>query len=131
MGYPRKNFPCNNNDAAAVAALWTDDAVFVTDKGPVYGKEGVQKQYKGALTSNYLSTRDPKTTQILMMGDKPVIAVNGEWSQTIQPKDGAPIQLKGYWSALDVLEGGLCKVHWVTYNVTQPPHNVEPVAATK
>jgi ketosteroid isomerase-like protein len=35
----------NNNDAAAVAALFTDDAVFVTDTGLLYGRQAVEKQY--------------------------------------------------------------------------------------
>jgi hypothetical protein len=33
------------NDAAAVAALFTEDGVFVTDTGPVNGRQAIEKWY--------------------------------------------------------------------------------------
>ena len=38
----------NNNDATAVAALFTDDAVLIEDTGPVYGRQAIEKHYKDA-----------------------------------------------------------------------------------
>src|SRR5258708_36113015 len=35
----------NNNDAAALIAIFTQDAVIVTNKGPIYGREAIEKMY--------------------------------------------------------------------------------------
>ena len=33
----------NNNDAVAVAALFAEDAVLVTNEGPSYGRQAIEK----------------------------------------------------------------------------------------
>ena len=56
----------NNNDAAALAALLKEDAVFVTNTGPVYGdrpsRNGLQTTYRNGATA----TSSPRVIKILL-----------------------------------------------------------------
>ena len=113
----------NNNDPAAIAALFTEDAVFLTDTGPLYGPQAVEKQYaewfKGWHHSNHISKRDPNTTHIIGTADN--IALSAEWSETDQAQGEQPFQLKGYWLAIDTRVGDAWKIRMLTYNVTPAP----------
>ena len=50
------------NDVAALAAFFTEDAANVTNKGPIYGREAIEKRYadlfKQFHVSNHLNTVD-------------------------------------------------------------------------
>ena len=52
----------NNNDAAAVATFFTEDAVIMTDTGPVYGRKAVENSFVDLFqkwrVSNYIGKRD-------------------------------------------------------------------------
>ena len=122
----------NNNDAAAVAAFFTEDAVQVTPEGPIYGREAIEKQFADLFTQIHVSEHINKT-------DRPPHAIgtagnevwrNGEWSFTLQGKSGGPIQLKGYWSAINVREGDGWKIRMLTYNVTPAPAVTPPPTAS-
>jgi uncharacterized protein (TIGR02246 family) len=110
----------NNHDAVAVAALYTEDAVFVTDTGPLYGRKAIEKHYAGVFKAwhpkNHTSKKDPTSPRIVGTADN--IASNGEWSETGQVETGDPIHIKGYWSAIDTLEGDDWKIRMLTYNIT-------------
>jgi uncharacterized protein (TIGR02246 family) len=76
----------NNNDAAAVAALFTEDAIFVTDTGLLYGRQAVEKQYtewfKGWHHGNHVGKTDPNSIRFL--GTTNYATLSGEWSETNQ-----------------------------------------------
>jgi len=113
----------NNNDAAALAALYMEDAVEVTDTGPIYGREAIEKHFadvfKQVHVTNHLGEGDQYSPHIIGPGNE--IWANGEWSLTFQGKSGGPIQAKGYWSAIDTREGDTWKIRMLTWNVTPPP----------
>ncbi len=52
----------NNNDAAALAALYAEDAAIVTDTGPIYGRDAIEKHFvdlfKQVHFSNHISKAD-------------------------------------------------------------------------
>ena len=54
----------NNNDAAAAAALFTEDGVFVAPQGPIYGRQAIQKYYANLFKrfhySNFINKTDQK-----------------------------------------------------------------------
>jgi uncharacterized protein (TIGR02246 family) len=113
----------NNNDAAAYAALRTEDTIFVTEAGPLYGRQAVEKQvagwFKGAHVSNHVDKVDPNSFRVIGTADK--IASNGEWSETLEPPNGKPFQLKGYYLAICTREGDAWKIWMSAYNRTPPP----------
>jgi ketosteroid isomerase-like protein len=114
----------DNNDAAAVAAIFTKDAVLVSPEGPVYGREGIEKLYVNLFQkwhfSNYIAKVDQNSPHIIGTAGNEEWN-NGEWSATIQGHNFRPIQIKGYWSAIYALEGGVWKKRMLTVNVTPPP----------
>ena len=103
----------NNYDAAAVAACYADDAVTVTNNGPVYGQQDIEKYYEGLFQnvhiSNYLAKADPVgeyAKEWLTMRCGPT--ENGV--RLFQVKGADPVELTGYWSAIKVLEGDTSKI---------------------
>jgi ketosteroid isomerase-like protein len=114
----------NNGDAAAVAALYTKDAVQMTPQGPVYGREAIKKLFTGMFQqghfSNHLNKDDQGSPHMIGTAGNEVWRT-GEWSFTLQGKSGGPLQLKGYWGAVNVREGDTWKIRMLTFNVSPPP----------
>jgi ketosteroid isomerase-like protein len=114
----------NNNDAAALAALFTKDAVLVNNTGPIYGREAIEKQYadlfKQMHFSNHIATPDRYSPHIIgTTGNE--LWWNGEYSVTIQGQTGGPIQAKGYWTSIVVREGDVWKDRMQIWNAAPPP----------
>jgi ketosteroid isomerase-like protein len=111
----------NNNDAAAVAAVFTENAVIVTDSGPIYGRGAIEKWAADLFKQIHFSNHSAKDDQVSPHAIGNELWCNGEWSQTIQGKDWGPIQQKGYYSAIDSREGDAWKLRMLTFNITPPP----------
>jgi ketosteroid isomerase-like protein len=114
----------NNNDAAALAALYTADAVIVTDHGPIYGRDALEKHFadlfKAIHISKHIGKADQYSPHIIGTAGNEMWA-NGEWSATLQGHDSGPIDVKGYWSAIKVREGDVLKTRMATWNITLEP----------
>ena len=113
----------NNNDAAAVGELFAENGVFVTDGGPFYGPEAIEKffvdVFKEWRFSNHLIKTAPNSHRIIVTAEN--IAFNGEWSQTLQGQSGGPLERKGYWGAIDTRQGNDWNILMLTVNVTPAP----------
>jgi ketosteroid isomerase-like protein len=111
----------NNGDAASMAALYTVDAVLVTDAGPIYGREAIEKHYANLFQRihfiNHLSKADENSPHIVGTAGNETWS-NGKWSQTIKGQNFGPIQLKGYWSSITVREGDTWKKRLDIWNIT-------------
>ena len=113
----------NNNDAAAVAATYTEDAVLVTDLGLVFGREAIEKYhadlFKQVHISNQFGKSDEYSPHIIGTAGNELWS-NGEWSLTYQVNGGGsgPIKLKGFWSNIYVRDGDAWKTRMGMSNVT-------------
>ena len=117
------NLAQNNNDAAAVAAFFTRDGVFVTLEGPIIGRQAIQKWYteawqqSGMLFTNYVTKFDGNGFHLIGTADNELWAT-GESSQTGQGKNGEPIPVKNHWLCIFVREGDDWKIRACAYNMT-------------
>jgi uncharacterized protein (TIGR02246 family) len=104
-------------DAAGVAALYSEDVIFLTDDGPLLGRAAVEKAAASLLK---VLTPDPaKLDQVVMIGDA-VRLRTGTWSGVIQSSNG-PLHVKGNWTTTDVRDGNTWKIRMETDNTTGPP----------
>ena len=110
----------NNNDAAAIAALFTRDAVFVTPEGPITGRQAIQKWH-----TDLYQWWHPKDRITKLDGPVHLIGTAGnelwatvEWSETGQGKNGEPLPIKGYKLLVFVREGDDWKIRLDAWNTT-------------
>jgi ketosteroid isomerase-like protein len=116
--------PFINGDAAALAALYTEDAIEVTDQGPIHGREAIEKHYADLFQkvhfTNKVTTLDQDSPHVIGTTGNEVWETVA-WSATIQGQKGEPIQIKGYASSIAVREGGVWRKRLLTWNVTPAP----------
>jgi ketosteroid isomerase-like protein len=114
----------NSNDAAALAVLFTENAVEVTNVGPIYSRQALQKHWTDMFHhvhfSNHINTVDQYSPHIIGTAGNEMWA-NGEYSMTVQGENFGPVEQKGYWSIILVREGDAWKTRMQTWNITPAP----------
>jgi ketosteroid isomerase-like protein len=114
----------NSGDAAALATLYMEDALLLTNTGPIYGRESIEKHFAEVFQkvhfSKHLDERDQSSPHIIGTTGNESWS-NGKWSLTYQVKDGNPVELTGYWLEVYLLEDGTWKKRVDAWNVTPAP----------
>ena len=109
----------NRNDAAAVAALYTEDAVFETPNGTFNGRLAIEeenaKHYFEERHSNNLVTM---VDQVIAVGDE--IRVTGTWSDIFE--EIGTIHADGTYSWVLVHEDDAWRIRSSTFDITNERH---------
>ena len=88
----------NRNDATAIAALCTEDAVQIGPEGPICGRLAIEKKYVDIFRESHPANIVCSVDQVGVLGD--VSWNSGAWSCTVEGENG-PVPNSGY--RLDVL----------------------------
>lgn len=112
-----------SNDAASIAALYTDDAVVVShDAGPIYGRDAIQKHlaeiFKNIHFIKHVSQPEQNSPHLISGNE---FWSTGEFDQTFQVENGTPLRIKGHYLNILVREGNVFNYKVDTYNFTGPP----------
>jgi len=112
----------DKNDAAAVAANFTDNGTLVTPDGPIFGRESIEKYYVGVFKqvqlSDNLAPVDDDSPHIIGTAGNQMWAT-GKYSLTVKGQNFGPVATKGYWSV--IREGDDWKIRMLTFNSTPSP----------
>ena len=77
----------NKNDAAALAAFFTEEAVYVTDRGPICGRDAIEKYFTDLFQnvdfSSHIANADQDSPHIVGTAGNEMWAT-GSWSLTHQ-----------------------------------------------
>jgi ketosteroid isomerase-like protein len=124
----------NANEASAVAAVYTDDAIYLPDTGPINGREAIQKAFVDLFQkvhfSNNLTIVDENSPHI-MGKDGNEIWSTGAWSATLKGENWGPVPIKGFWSVIHRRQGDDLKIVVLTGNVTPAPAATPSPTAVK
>ena len=111
----------NNNDAAAIAAYYTSNAVLVTPEGPIQGREAIQKWYADLFErlhpKNGATRKESMILHVIGAAGNEAWTT-GDFSVTEQGKNREPILINSHWLEIYVREGDDWKIRASAYNIT-------------
>jgi ketosteroid isomerase-like protein len=108
-----------DKDAAAVAALFTEDGVLVAPDGMFSGRQDIEKRYEGTFQRWPFTFFNDLRDCHLKAIDNAVWSF-GEWGGTLQGQTG-PEFVNGYFSAIYVREGDVWKIRTLTLSERPRP----------
>ena len=117
----------NKNDAAAVAAFFTEDALLVEPDGMFSGRQNIERRYADTFQRSPIISFNCSFERHYLNAIDNAVWGAGQWTSTFQSQTGSVFAV-GYWSAIFVREGDAWKIRVWTINQTPPP---TPRAETK
>ena len=108
----------NRNDAAAMAALYTEDAVNVLPGGSFHGRQAIEKGWARVFQSWHPSNDIANFDWLKAVGNE--VRSSGRWSHTDPPAGSAPSNREGSFTWIMVREGDTWKIRRATFRDTTP-----------
>jgi uncharacterized protein (TIGR02246 family) len=99
----------NKNDAAAAAALFTEDAILVAPDGMFSGRQVIEKRYEDTFQRWPITDFNGRRERRHLNAIDNAVWSAGQWASTFQSQTG-PVFAWGYWSAIYVREGDAWKI---------------------
>jgi|SRR5271165_2905865 len=110
----------NKNDAAAVAALFTEDALFVAPDGMFSGRQDIENKHADEFKRSPITTFNSGLQRGHPNPIDNAVWQAGQWASTFQGQ-AEPVSASGFWTAIYVHEGGALKIRMLTLNERRRP----------
>jgi len=107
----------NRNDAAAVAALYTEDVVFKTPNGTFNGRQAIEQLF----AKHYFEeshSRNAVTTVEEAIADGNEVRATGRWSDTFVDASSGTLNADGTFSWVLVHEGDTWRIRESSFDIT-------------
>jgi uncharacterized protein (TIGR02246 family) len=98
----------NRSDAAVVAALYTEDAIYAAQDGTFHGRQAIEKAYSNYFQHWHSIKQVSTVDRIIAVGTD--IRAFGTWTSAFQDTNGAPKKDRGHYRWLVVREGDTWKI---------------------
>jgi uncharacterized protein (TIGR02246 family) len=105
----------NNNDAAAAAALYTEDGVHASFYQTSHGRQAIEKNYAEHSFRQWQATNQvTKVDRVIAVGNE--VRSIGKWSCNFRTRAGNADRIQGHYSSVLVREGDTWTIRKYTYS---------------